>query len=138
MDISQITYSETRNIRPDSIVELYLANGWSSAKKPELLFQALINSETLVSAWHGDKLIGLGNAISDTALVVYYPHLLVLPTYQGHGVGAALIDRLKNRYKKFHQHMLVAEVKAVGFYEKLGFVRAGQTESMWIYEGNDH
>jgi GNAT superfamily N-acetyltransferase len=31
--------------------------------------------------------VGLGNAISDGALVVYYPHMLVLPEYQGRGIG---------------------------------------------------
>jgi GNAT superfamily N-acetyltransferase len=65
-----------------------------------------MNSETLVSAWDGSRLIGLGNAISDGFLVVYYPHLLVLPEYHGHGVGTALMLRLKNRYQNFHQHML--------------------------------
>jgi GNAT superfamily N-acetyltransferase len=138
MSTPQITYLETRDIRIDSIVELYSANEWSSAKKPELLHQALMKSETLISAWHGEKLIGLGNAISDGALVVYYPHLLVLPSYHGLGVGAALMERLKRRYESFHQHMLVAESKAVKFYEKMGFVRAGTTEPMWIYSGHDH
>jgi GNAT superfamily N-acetyltransferase len=77
-------------------------------------------------------------AISDGFLVVYYPHLLVLPEYHGHGVGTALMQLLKNRYQNFHQHILVAEGRAVKFYEKLGFVRAGKTEPMWIYAGNDH
>ena len=31
-----------------------------------------------------------------------------------------------------------ADGRAVKFFEKLGFVRAGNTESMWIYAGNDH
>ena len=29
-------------------------------------------------------------------------------------------------------------IDAVGFYEKVGFERAGKTVPMWIYEGNDH
>jgi GNAT superfamily N-acetyltransferase len=135
---SAITYRDTRDIGVDSIVALYRANGWSSAAKPDLLHKALMNSETLVSAWDGSRLIGLGNAISDGFLVVYYPHLLVLPEYHGHGVGTALMLRLKNRYQNFHQHMLVADGRAVKFFEKLGFVRAANTESMWIYAGNDH
>ena len=138
MTHSPITYRDTRDIGVDSIVALYGANGWSSAEKPDLLHKALINSETLVSAWHDSRLIGLGNAISDGFLVVYYPHLLVLPEYHGHGVGTALMLRLKNRYQNFHQHMLVADGRAVKFFEKLGFVRARNTESMWIYAGNDH
>jgi hypothetical protein len=34
--------------------------------------------------------------------------------------------------------MLVADTKMKKFYERLGFERAGATESMWIYGGHDH
>ena len=34
--------------------------------------------------------------------------------------------------------MLVADGAAVEFYRGLGFVRAGRTEPMWIYSGDDH
>jgi ribosomal protein S18 acetylase RimI-like enzyme len=64
--------------------------------------------------------------------------LLVLPAYQGRGVGQEIVRRLQQRYAGFHQHMLIAELAAVDFYEKLGFVRAGKTVSMWIYAGGDH
>jgi GNAT superfamily N-acetyltransferase len=71
-------------------------------------------------------------------LVVYYPHLLVLPAYQGHGFGGAILEHMKLKYLGFHQHILVADGKAVDFYQKHGFESAGKTQSMWIYEGNDH
>ena len=65
---------------------LYQANGWSAAEKPLLLQKALAASHSLVTAWDGPKLVGLGNAITDGYLVVYYPHLLVLPDYQGRSI----------------------------------------------------
>ncbi len=131
-------FSERRDLPLEGVVALYLANEWSSAGKPGLLHKALSNSHALVSAWDGDRLIGLGNAISDGWLVVYYPHLLVLPEYQGRGVGSEIMRRLKARYEGFHQHMLVADGRAIEFYRKCGFERAGRTEPMWIYAGNDH
>jgi ribosomal protein S18 acetylase RimI-like enzyme len=70
--------------------------------------------------------------------VVYYPHLLVLPEYQGRSIGTALMQRLMQRYAGFHMHMLTADGRAIDFYRKCGFSRAGQTEPMWIYAGNDH
>ncbi len=45
---------------------------------------------------------------------------------------------LKTRYEGFHQHILVADGKALDFYRKAGFTRAGKTEPMWIYSGDDH
>jgi hypothetical protein len=44
----------------------------SAALKPTELFNALMSSHSLVSAWDSDLLVGLGNAISDGLLVVYY------------------------------------------------------------------
>jgi GNAT superfamily N-acetyltransferase len=133
-----IRYQETREISIEQILPLYQANVWSSASKPEALHKALTGSHSLVSAWDGDRLVGLGNAISDGHLVVYYPHLLVHPEYQGRGIGTQLMRMLKARYEGFHQHILVADGRAIEFYKKCGFERAGHTEPMWIYDGHDH
>jgi GNAT superfamily N-acetyltransferase len=133
-----IDYRSTHDVPLDGVLLLYKANGWSAAEKPKLLHKALINSEALISAWDGGTLVGLGNAISDGHMVVYYPHLLVLPAYHGRGVGREIMHRLMQRYDRFHQHMLVAEATAVEFYERMGFVKAGKTVPMWIYAGHDH
>jgi ribosomal protein S18 acetylase RimI-like enzyme len=138
MNSSAIHYSETRDLPIESVVALYRANDWSSADKPALLHKALLASRSLVTAWDGDTLVGLGNAISDGYLVVYYPHLLVLPEYQGRGIGTRLMQMLMARYEGFHQHMLVADGRAIDFYRKRGFARAGKTEPMWIYAGDEH
>jgi len=138
MTFTEVQFSETRDLPLESVLALYRANHWSSAQKPELLLKALGASHSLITAWHSSKLVGLGNAISDGYLVVYYPHLLILPEYQGRGIGTELMRRLMARYEGFHQHMLVADGRAVEFYRKCGFERAGRTEPMWIYAGNDH
>lgn len=138
MPSNAIQFSERRDFSRESVLALYHANNWSSAEKPELLHKALLASHSLVTAWDGTKLVGLGNAISDGHLVVYYPHLLVLPEYQGRGVGTRLMQMLMVRYNDFHQHVLFADGRATEFYRKCGFKRAGKTEPMWIYAGHDH
>ncbi len=99
---------------------------------------ALRNSHSLVTARTEGKLIGIGNAISDGYLVVYFPHMLVHPKYQGQGVGKKMMQAMLKKYAGFHQQMLTADGNAIRFYETLGFVRAGKTESMWIYSGSEH
>ncbi|MEL6816877.1 MAG: GNAT family N-acetyltransferase, partial [Cyanobacteria bacterium J06598_3] len=89
-----ITFSQEHNIDIIQVVRLYQANGWSSAKKPQALHQALLNSHSVVSAWDSNRLVGIGNAISDGALVVYYPHLLVHPDYQCQGIGKSIVNQL--------------------------------------------
>lgn len=108
------------------------------SRKTLVLYNALINSHSLFSAWDKDRLVGIGNAISDGYLAVYYPHLLVHPDYQGKGIGRLIVEKMQDKYKHFHMQILTADGKAIDFYKKAGFVRAGLTEPMWIYQGREH
>ncbi|MFO6425052.1 GNAT family N-acetyltransferase [Motilimonas sp. KMU-193] len=125
-------------IDAEEVIALYRANGWSSADKPDQLIPALLNSHTLVTARIKGKLVGLGNAISDGHLVVYYPHMLVLPCHQGLGIGSKMMQAMQSVYQDFHQQMLTADGEAIEFYKALGFERAGKTEPMWVYAGTEH
>lgn len=133
-----IRYSDGLKPSMHEVVGLYRSVGWSSADKPEALHAALAGSHALVTAWDGERLVGLGNAISDGHLVVYYPHLLIRPEYQGQGIGAELMGMMKRRYEGFHQQALIADARAVGFYAKLGFACAGALKPMWIFNGHEH
>jgi len=133
-----IQIKETTEVKQADIITLYKANGWSSAEKPDLLYKALLNSHSFITAWDGEILTGLGNALSDGYLVVYYPHLIVHPNYQGKGIGKLILNKLQEKYAGFHQQILVADGKAIDFYKKCGFEKASTTESMWIYKGGDH
>lgn len=135
--LDSITFSDTKKPDLNDVLPLYVANSWSSASKPNLLIQALHHSHTLVTAWEYQRLVGLGNAISDGYLVVYFPHLIVHPKYQAGGIGAEIMRLLMEKYRGFHQQMLVADREAIEFYKKCGFERAGQTEPMWVYHGQD-
>lgn len=126
------------SIAEDEVVSLYQSNNWSSAHHPERLIPALRNSHTLVTARIQGRLVGIANAISDGYLVVYYPHLLVHSEFHGIGIGRKIMDTMQSIYSEFHQQMLVADSEAIDFYKAIGFKKAGTTESMWIYSGDDH
>lgn len=138
MKINQVVFSDKKEFDKEQIIDLYKANKWSSADKPEQLLNALLNSHSLITAWMDNKLIGLGNAISDGHLVVYYPHLLIHPDFQRIGIGKIIVQKLQEKYSGFHQQMLTADGGAIEFYKKCGFERAGKTEPMWIYQGSEH
>ncbi|WP_153115777.1 GNAT family N-acetyltransferase [Rhodocyclus tenuis] len=126
------------SLEQSEVIALYRANKWSSAEKPDQLLAALRNSHSLVTARRNGQLIGIGNAISDGHLVVYFPHLLVHPDHQGKGVGRQMMNAMQKKYAGFHQQMLTADGKAIDFYKSLGFSRAGETEPMWVYGGSEH
>lgn len=133
-----IEISMKDRIEQAEVIALYRANEWSSAEKPDQLLAALRNSHSLVTARISGQLVGIGNAISDGHLVVYFPHMLVHPSYQGQGVGRQMMQALQKKYTGFHQQMLTADGDAIDFYKSLGFSRAGKTEPMWIYDGSEH
>lgn len=133
-----IYLSERRDPDAQQIVDLYQANSWSAAEKPEALCLALAQSHTLLTAWEGGRLLGLGNAISDGHLVVYYPHLLVHPEHQHRGIGRMIMSKMQEKYAHFHMQMLTADSNSLDFYKKTGFQKAGNTQPMWIYQGSEH
>ena len=55
----EIKISDTRNIKIEQIIALYKANEWSSANKPKELYNALLNSHSLITAWNNDNLTDL-------------------------------------------------------------------------------
>jgi len=59
-----IRLSVNRDLNANDILQLYQANKWSAADKPELLTKALLNSHSLVTAWDGATLIGLHRSAS--------------------------------------------------------------------------
>jgi GNAT superfamily N-acetyltransferase len=134
----ELRFSIDEPIDDDEVLDLYRANKWSSADKPIQLLAALRNSHSLVTARNGSRLVGLGNAISDGHLVVYYPHMLVHPDFQRRGIGRGMMKAIQTRYAGFHQQMLTADGEAVEFYRSLGFELAGKTQSMWVYAGSEH
>ena len=130
--------SSSDTLAEPEVLALYEANRWSSAQKPRELLAALRDSHGLVTARIGGRLVGLGNAISDGHLVVYFPHLLVHPDFHRQGIGRDLVRAMLDRYGGFHQLLLSADGNAVAFYEAMGFTRAGNIVSMWVYRGDDH
>lgn len=133
-----IEIRDSCDLPDDQVLAMYRAVGWSAADKPAALLAALRDSHALVTAWDGERLVGLANAISDGHLVVYYPHLIVDPPYQRRGIGTRLMRAILSKYAGFHQHMLVADGDAAEFYRTLGFTRAGRTEPLWIFDGDEH
>jgi GNAT superfamily N-acetyltransferase len=135
----QIRLTDNKDfLTKEKVIALYKANDWSAASKPDRLMAGLHNSHIVITAWDGDTLVGLGNSISDGSLVVYYPHILVLPSYHGKGIGGMIVQRMHEKYKDFHMQVLTADGKAIDFYTKQGFEIAGETKPMWIYQGKEH
>ena len=132
-DKEKITYSNEKSFTVEQAERLFKSVNWLSANYPERLFKALGGCDTLYTAWDGDRLVGLINAIDDGELTAYVHYLVVNPEYQKSGIGKTLLQMVKEKYKDYLYLLLVAENPSlVDYYESCGFERETDTSVMVI------
>jgi len=125
-------YGKEKYLSSKDLEELFLSVEWSSGHFPDKLEIAMKNYETVVTAWDGDKLVGLISAMDDGIMTAYIHYVLVRPEYQDKGIGKELIERVKEKYKDYLRIVLVAYDKECGFYEHLGFEKGKDESPMFI------
>lgn len=116
-----IEYRIAKDFTEQELGTLFLSVEWSSGNYPDKLVIAMKNSDHVISAWDGKKLVGLINALSDKVMTVYFHYLLVMPQYQSKGIGKELVDRMLEEYKDFARKGLIAYNEEIEFYKKCGF-----------------
>ena len=89
-------------------------------RDPGKLEIAFSNSRVRCFAHDGQKLIGAGRAISDGALRAAIFDLVVLPEYQGRGIGTRILKYLLDRTGA-EIVMLFANPGKESFYDRFGF-----------------
>lgn len=133
-----VRYTDERSFTSEQLEKLFLSVDWESGKYPERLKKALDNCGTVFTAWIGEELVGLANAVDDGEMSAYVHYLLVDPKHQGQGIGTALLELMKKKYSGFHHFFLVAEHKElVSYYDRLGFKEQSETSVMLYKEQND-
>jgi len=116
-----ISYKETHIFQSKELQGLFCSVKWESGQHPEKLVIAMQHSDSVFSAWDGEKLVGLVNALDDGIMTAYVHFLLVDPEYQGQGIGRALLHLVTDKYKDYLRIVLVSDEKETGFYENSGF-----------------
>lgn len=83
-----------------------------------------MHSSTVLTAWDGDRLVGLIRALDDSEMLAQIHYVLVHPDYQGQGIAGQLVERIKEKYKNFlYIEGMPEDETNVPFYEKHGFRR---------------
>lgn len=111
IDIEKISWEELARI-----VEL-APLGKKDPKKLELAFR---NSLVRCFAYHDGRLIGAGRALSDGVWRASIYDVVVLPEYQGKGIGSQLMRRIIQETNVDVITLFAAPGKEA-FYSKLGF-----------------
>lgn len=117
-----IKYKRVKDFEVDQIKILFSSVEWFSGNFPEKLQIALSNSSRVISAWDGEKLIGLIRGLDDGIWQATIDCLLVNPEYQGRGIASTLLKYLLDDYSDFlYVDVVPDEKRNVAFYEKHGF-----------------
>jgi predicted GNAT superfamily acetyltransferase len=119
------------------VIDLYIASTLGERRPVQdrpAMKAMLAHANLVVTAWDGDKLIGLARTLTDFAYVGYLADLAVRIDYQRSGVGKELIARTRAEMGPRSTLVLLAAPKAVEYYPKIGFT---QHESAWVLRADD-
>ena len=131
-----IIYNDERKDLPnDQLHRLFAQVGWSDEEIDPYLFERFnmpfINSTLVISAWAGDRLVGVVRVLSDciTRSVIY--DLAVEPAHQGQGIGSELLRRCRAHFPD-SGWLVGTEPHIVSYYVKQGFQPIRESEGPFL------
>ncbi len=125
MDKTEFTLLENQ-LKAEDFIRLKVSAGFRE-RATELVERALKNNLFDVVAVVNDEVIGMGRLVGDGVMYWYLQEIVVLPEYQGKGIGTAIVNRLLEYITEhtesgnFTSVGLTAAEGKDGFYERFGF-----------------
>lgn len=117
-----ITYKQDEDLELNDVLKLYNDAGWHAyTNNPEKLMRAIKNSMITLTAWKGNKLVGLIRAVGDQETILYIQDLLILSDCQRQGIGKTLLLTLLSLYPDVRQTVLITDnnPKLIAFYKSI-------------------
>jgi predicted N-acetyltransferase YhbS len=81
------------------------------------------HADLMVTAWDGDKLVGVARAITDFYYACWLSELAVDRAYQRRGIGKALVAHIQSALGPHCKLRLIAAPAAADYYSHIGFER---------------
>jgi ribosomal protein S18 acetylase RimI-like enzyme len=94
----------------------------------ERIQRMIQHANLILTAWDGEKLVGIARALTDFSYCCYLSDLAVDREYQRHGIGKELIRRLRESLGDEVMLLLLAAPEATDYYPHIGFEKA---ENAW-------
>ena len=124
-------------LTPEDFIRLKVAAGFMNRPLAQVE-KALKNGLFNVSAVCDGHVVGMGRLVGDGAMYWYLQEIIVLPEYQGKGIGKSIVNRLIDHIKNaalpgtcIEIGLTAAEGKA-SFYEQFGFISSVSGMKKWI------
>ena len=132
-----IEYRFGNELDLDQVIELY-RDSTLGERRPiddrEIAAAMLRHANLVVTAWEGERLVGLSRTLTDFLYVGYLSDLAVALSHQRLGIGTQLIAKTRERMGPRSMLVLLAAPKAVDYYPRVGFKRH---DSAWLLRAGD-
>lgn len=120
-----IEYRDNQALEATDVARVFDASG---IKRPTQdlprIARMLTNANLIISAWDGERLIGVSRALTDFSFCCYLSDLAVDAAYQKQGIGRELIRRTQSAAGPEVALILLSAPGAMAYYPKVGFTLA--------------
>ena len=105
------------------VLDLFRRLHWAKMdyRDQERFQRALERSWPIVTAWDGERLVGVCRCVTDGEYTAYISDLAVDPVFQGNGVGTHLVEKALELLADFDTITLITSEEKVSFWERFGF-----------------
>ncbi len=117
-----ITYKINTKITAEEVADLFTKSGINRPVNDLPRIKKMIDNANLtITAWEGDKLIGISRSLTDFCYCCYLSDLAVDKNYQHKGIGKELIMRTKKEISDESMLLLLSAPAAMDYYPKVKF-----------------
>lgn len=131
-----INYKLNQSITADEFTRL-LKSCALGARRPvddPACMQGMVeNANLMVTAWHGDQLVGVSRAMTDFHFACYLSDLAVDEAFQQRGIGKRLIELTQQELGPKCALILLSAPAANEYYPQIGF---SHNPRAWVLERN--
>jgi GNAT superfamily N-acetyltransferase len=122
----EIEYRDDAHLGVEQAIDLYRRSTLGERRpvdRPDIFADMLAHANLTITAWHGDRLVGIARSLTDFSYVTYLADLAVDSEYQRRGIGRRLVEETRRRLGPECVIVLFAAPMADDYYGKLGFER---------------
>lgn len=120
--MTEITYKLDKMPTAEQVIKLYddaeLPRPTNDSERIRKMFE---HSDLIVTAWDGDRLVGLARTITDWVWSSYLADLAVSPDHQKLGIGKKLVELTREEIGEESMILLLSVPDAMTYYPRIGF-----------------
>lgn len=130
-----INYRDNTPISVEAAIDLYNRSTLGERRpvqRPDIFASMLQHADLLITAWDGERLVGIARTLTDWSYVAYLADLAVDAGYQRLGIGKRLVEETRARLWPECMIVLLAAPLANDYYPRIGFEHNPRA---WVLRG---